>query len=91
MDDEFAHARLFIKTDRRHAMSFALMSFLRRSELGLAQTSSAEGRLETSFVQRFSRARVAAASAQEATRADELLAKHERVVLWLSQIEEPAD
>ena len=72
-------------------MSFALMSFLRRSELGPAQSTSAEGRLETSWMMRFSRARVEAASAQQATRTDELLAKHERVVLCLSQIEVPAD
>jgi len=90
MDDEFAHARLFIRTERRHAMSFALMSFLRRSELRPAQSTSAEGRLETSSMVCFSTARVEAAMELEATRADELLAKHERVVLWLSQIEEPA-
>ena len=72
-------------------MSCALTCFLRRSELGPAPPSSAEARLETVWVERFSAARVEAASAHAATRADELLAKHERVVLWLSLIEGPAD
>ena len=46
MDQEFAHARLFLKRDQRHAMSYSLMSFLKRAKAGPVSHASAEGRLE---------------------------------------------
>jgi len=47
MDPEFAHARLFLKSDRRYAMSFSFMKFLGRAKLGPASHVSAEARLES--------------------------------------------
>ena len=47
MDPEFAPARLFLKTDRRYAMSFSFMKFLGRAKLGPASHTSAEARLES--------------------------------------------
>jgi len=47
MDPEFAHARLFLKTDRRYAMSSTFMKSLGRAKLGPASHNSAEARLES--------------------------------------------
>jgi len=46
MDTEFAHAKLFLNTDKRVAMSFSLMSFLRRAKQSSPTHVSAEGRLQ---------------------------------------------
>jgi uncharacterized protein involved in copper resistance len=87
MDHEFAHARLFLKRDQRHAMSHSLMSFLRRAKAGPMSHASAEGRLEKvskgSIKSMFTQANMHAGL----TREQEIQLRLDRVEEWLMQVQ----
>jgi len=87
MDPEFAHARLFLKTDLRYAMSFSFMKFLGRAKTGPASHVSAEARLEC-VKKESSKAKLLAEQVQInslGTREQQLLQNLFRVEKWLKE------
>ena len=87
MDPEFAHARLFLKRDQRHAMSYSLMSFLRRAKAGPVSHASAEGRLEKSSGASSKSMLIQANMHAMPTREQEIQLRLDRVEEWLVQVQ----
>jgi len=87
MDPEFAHARLFLKRDQRHAMSYCLMGFLKRATAGPASHASAEGRLEKTNQGSSKSVLIQANVQSELNRQDETRLRLDRVQEWLKQIQ----
>jgi len=84
MDTEFAHAQLFLNTDKRVAMSFSLMSFLRRAKQSSPTHLSAEGRLQKCKNGQLSYVMIEThAESDDSSGFVTLQQKHDRVKEWL--------